>query len=158
MKVIKKIVVITVCIAVLTPLCIQAKPLAIQLMGVDKPFVDLDAIIGKGNDMTLNPADEINISDVEDNSDENVEVIDETETSTENSAPMERLPKTITIEGRTVKVEQIKCENIDQFKNLIDSLGNQPVVLVDNYAEYHTYIEVDEILKEKGLKVTHEER
>lgn len=157
MKKINKTILLALCFLVLMPVCVYA----LGLRNDDKPFIDIEAIIGHGSDLTLNTVD------AEQNNDES-----ETETvkqdvqviptaiptavptiTPKEEKPVEKTTVDIKINSRQIYIDEELIEDMAAFKEKIDSVKpNKKVYLYEGYSEYYTYEEVKEYLDEKGIK------
>ena len=134
------------------PLTMGAKLLDVELMGTDKnhPLVDLGALIKLGGDYVDGRAKESAkdpAKDSKETSEFNKSGTDKiTPSKDKNAISVKVTNKTISING--MSVSEAKFEQA--FKNIYKA-GN-PVELVDDYAEYYTFIELINIFNSLGVQ------
>lgn len=64
----------------------------------------------------------------------------------------------VMVRGETILFENQECKNTEELKNFIEPLrlGKAGILVLDDYAEAHTYREVLNVIKEVGINYTEE--
>ncbi|MBQ7678809.1 MAG: hypothetical protein IJT34_03060 [Butyrivibrio sp.] len=145
------------------PLLLGAGLFEVQLRNTDErnPLVRVDALIGGKSmpDPTQIPQTEETKAQ-EEESPKPEEPEPETPEPAENAAPVappKIMDLTVRVEARNIYINDSIVVGMPFDKQFAASYnGTQKVILVDAYAEYHTYETVLEVLREKGIR--YEER
>lgn len=109
----------------------------VKLKNVDSPFIDLDVMV-----------EDLPLSDQEG---------DAAEAESQDELMVSEF--VISIREMEIKING-SAVNTKNFENIFNALYKSGVTvrLVDDYAEYHTYKDVLEFLKEKGIKPVEEKK
>lgn len=151
----KKSIIIIISLFIIGSTLTGAKLLDVELKGADEPLVDLSTIIQCGGSFV--PAfDESDTSEEKDEEDDSHDETDESQEQKETNVPIDisNIEKrlTVRISNTKVYVNDASYSRSTYQKALLPRFNTVDVIeLIDDYAEYHTYLDVYNYLIENGI-------
>ncbi len=133
---------------------------AATLKNADKPFIDLGKLIGD-SEMGQGGNAETSLSGNTDQETEDEDGAGDAEIMADKLIEsITKVELVITVHDREVKVNGVKSASMDSLRSNLkyNYKSGMEVKLIDDYAEYHTYSDVLEVIKEMNISPTEVQR
>lgn len=160
-KLLAAIMIVTITFAGASPAFAFTFKQAAQLKNADKPFIDLAELIGD-SEMGKGGNQETSLSGNTDQEtpDEDGSGTASGMTKAEVTQTVEQVEMVITVQDTGMKINGVSMSTPDALKSGIKSYykDGMRIRLIDDYAEYNTYMQALAILEELGYKPVEEQK